>query len=138
VDGSSSADSASMWLETRMAMLLAKLRNGAAAATARTALECATLGGAGCLGRDGELGQLSIGAAGDLVVWKLDGPAGAGIVHDPVEGLLRSGPFGAHHTVVAGRLVVEAGRLVAPELDDRLRRHRDAARRFQPDQAGTR
>ena len=34
VDGSSSADSASMWLEARQAMLLAKLRSGADAGTA--------------------------------------------------------------------------------------------------------
>ena len=40
------------------AMLLAKLRNGAAAGTARMALEIATLGGAACLGRTGELGVL--------------------------------------------------------------------------------
>ena len=39
-------------------MLLAKLRNGAAAGTARMALECATRGGAGCLGRVGEIGEL--------------------------------------------------------------------------------
>ena len=61
VDGSSSADSASLWLEARQAMLLAKLRNGAAAGTARMALEIATLGGAGCLGREGELGVLAPG-----------------------------------------------------------------------------
>ena len=42
-DGSSSADSASMWLESRQAMLLAKLRDGADAGTARMALEMATI-----------------------------------------------------------------------------------------------
>ena len=61
VDGSSSADSASMWLEARQAMLLAKLRDGAAAGTARMALEMATRGGAACLGRTGELGVLAPG-----------------------------------------------------------------------------
>jgi len=132
VDGSSSADSASMWLEARQAMLLAKLRNGAAAGTARMSLECATIGGAGCLGRDGELGELSVGSVGDLVAWKLDGPAAAGILHDPVEGWLRCGPFGAHHTVVAGRPVVESGSLVHTALDDRLTQHRRVAARFQP------
>jgi cytosine/adenosine deaminase-related metal-dependent hydrolase len=45
-DGSSSADSASLWLETRGAMLLGKLRLGAGAMTARTALEMATRDGA--------------------------------------------------------------------------------------------
>ncbi len=132
VDGSSSADSASMWLEARQAMLLAKLRNGAAAGTARMALECATIGGAGCLGREGELGELSVGSVGDLVAWQLDGPAGAGVLHDPVEGWLRCGPFGAHHTVVAGRALVENGLLVSAELEERLRQHRVVAARFQP------
>ncbi|MDQ3468184.1 MAG: amidohydrolase family protein, partial [Actinomycetota bacterium] len=50
VDGSSSADAASLWLEARQAMLLAKLRDGAAAGTARMALEMVTRGGAACLG----------------------------------------------------------------------------------------
>ena len=72
VDGSSSADSASLWLEARQAMLLAKLRDGAAAGTARMALEMATLGGAACLGRRGELGVLAPGAVGDVAVWPLD------------------------------------------------------------------
>jgi cytosine/adenosine deaminase-related metal-dependent hydrolase len=133
VDGSSSADSASMWLETRQAMLLAKLRNGAESASARTALECATRGGAGCLGREGEIGELSVGSVGDLVAWKLDGPAFAGVGNDPVEGLLRCGPAGAHHTVVAGRPVVEDGRIVSPRLDEMLAEHRRVSRRFQPD-----
>ena len=74
VDGSSSADSASLWLEARQAMLLAKLRDGAAAGTARMALEMATIGGAGCLGRLGEIGTLTVGAVGDIAVWPLTGP----------------------------------------------------------------
>jgi cytosine/adenosine deaminase-related metal-dependent hydrolase len=49
VDGSSSADSGSLWLEARQAMLLAKHRDGAHAGTARLALEMATVGGAACL-----------------------------------------------------------------------------------------
>ncbi len=74
VDGSSSADSASLWIEARQAMLLAKLRSGAAAGTARMALEVATIGGAGCLGRLGEIGTLAVGAVGDVAVWPLDRP----------------------------------------------------------------
>ena len=73
VDGSSSADAASLWLEARQAMLVAKLRSGAHAGTARMALEMATVGGAGCLGREGELGVLAPGAVGDVAVWRLDG-----------------------------------------------------------------
>ncbi|MDP4702410.1 MAG: 8-oxoguanine deaminase, partial [Ilumatobacteraceae bacterium] len=78
VDGSSSADSASLWLEARQAMLLAKLKSGAHGGTARMALEVATIGGAGCLGRIGEIGEISVGAVGDLAIWQLTGPAFAG------------------------------------------------------------
>jgi cytosine/adenosine deaminase-related metal-dependent hydrolase len=130
-DGSSSADSASLWLEARMAMLLARHRGGAPSAGARWALERATLGGAACLGRQGELGVLRPGAAGDLVCWRLEGPAFAGALSDPVEALLRCGPVAAHHTVVAGKLLVESGRLVNPDIEDRLRRHRAASARLQ-------
>ena len=97
VDGSSSADSASLWLEARQAMLLAKLRDGADAATARTVLEMATLGGAGCLGREGELGVLAPGAVADVAVWRLDGPTFAGAIADPVEAWLRCGPSALAH-----------------------------------------
>jgi cytosine/adenosine deaminase-related metal-dependent hydrolase len=127
VDGSSSADAASLWLEARQAMLLAKLRDGAASATARTALEMATLGGAACLGRAGELGVLEAGAVGDVAVWSLTGPSFAGAVADPVEAWLRCGPAFARHTVVHGRPVVRDGALVHPDVEDRLRAHRIVA-----------
>jgi len=132
VDGSSSADSASMWLEARQAMLLAKLRDGAGSGTARMALEMATLGGAGCLGREGELGVLAAGAVGDVAVWKLDGPIFAGAIADPIEAWLRCGPVSAWHTVVHGRFVVRDGHIVDDQnLTDVLRRHRTEAARIQ-------
>ncbi len=131
-DGSSSADSASLWQETRLAMLAGKLKSGADKMHARLALEIATRGGAGCLGREGELGELSIGAVGDLAVWKLDGPVFAGVLDDPIEGWLRCGPTAAWHTIVAGQPLVESGALVSPRVDEMLTRHREIARRFQP------
>ncbi len=130
-DGSSSADSASLWLEARTAMLLARYRSGAASTGARHALELATLGGAACLGRQGELGVLRAGAVGDLVCWRLDGPLFAGALSDPVEALLRCGPARAYHTVVAGRLIVEEGALTNEAIEDRLARHRAASARIQ-------
>ena len=130
-DGSSSTDCASMWLEARMAMLLARTRSGAASTGAREALEMACLGGATCLGRQGELGTLAPGAAGDLVCWRLDGPVFAGAISDPVEALLRCGPTSAHHTVVAGRVIVREGYFANPALEDRLGRHRELAMRIQ-------
>ncbi|MFZ9907751.1 MAG: 8-oxoguanine deaminase, partial [Ilumatobacteraceae bacterium] len=113
VDGSSSADSASMWLEARQAMLLAKLRNGAGAGTARMALECATRGGAGCLGRIGEIGELSVGSVGDVAIWSLTGPAFAGAIADPIEAWLRCGPVAARDTIVHGKHVVRDHAIVS-------------------------
>ncbi|MGI9606899.1 MAG: 8-oxoguanine deaminase [Acidimicrobiales bacterium] len=132
-DGSSSADSASMWQEARLAMLQGKLISGADEMSARVALEVATRGGAGCLGRQGELGELSVGAAADVAVWRLDGPTFSGVLDDPVEGWLRGGPTSAWHTVVNGRTVVQNGFLQSPHLDEMLLRHREIARRFQPE-----
>jgi cytosine/adenosine deaminase-related metal-dependent hydrolase len=131
VDGSSSADSASMWLEARQAMLLAKLRDGAAAGTARMSLEIATRGGAGCLGRIGEIGEISVGAVGDLAIWSLTGVAFAGAVADPIEAWLRCGPTGAKHTIVHGKLVVDNGQIVSNKVDSMLATHRTIAKRMQ-------
>ncbi len=130
-DGSASADSASLWLEARTAMLQGKLRQGPAAMSARDALEIATRGGAAVLGRAGEIGELTVGACGDLAVWPLTGVAFAGALTDPVEAWLRCGPVAARHTVVAGRPVVSDGVPVRPGLDGVLARHRIAAARIQ-------
>ncbi|MBT5865576.1 MAG: 8-oxoguanine deaminase [Ilumatobacter sp.] len=131
VDGSSSADSASLWLEARQAMLLAKLRNGADAGTARMALEIATHGGAGCLGREGEIGVIAPGAVGDLAVWSLTGPTFAGAIADPIEAWLRCGPTGARDTIVNGQPVVRDGQLVSGRLGDMLAAHDTLSRRIQ-------
>jgi cytosine/adenosine deaminase-related metal-dependent hydrolase len=131
VDGSSSADSGSVWLEARQAMLLAKLRNGADAADARMALECATVGGAGCLGRVGEIGTLSDGAVGDVAIWSLDGPRYAGAIADPIEAWMRCGPTSARDTIVHGRAVVRDGRLVSNDVEQRLVDHRRISARIQ-------
>jgi cytosine/adenosine deaminase-related metal-dependent hydrolase len=131
VDGSSSADSASLWLEARQAMLLAKLKSGAHAGTARMALEVATIGGAGCLGRIGEIGEISVGAVGDLAIWQLTGPAFAGALADPIEAWLRCGPLSARDTIVQGKAVVRNKELVSTKVDNMLRTHATISRRIQ-------
>lgn len=131
VDGSSSADSGSLWLEARQAMLLAKLRDGASAGTARMALEVATIGGAGCLGREGEIGVIAPGAVGDLAIWSLAGPSFAGAVADPIEAWLRCGPTGARDTIVHGRAIVREGQLVSGRLEEMLGAHAALSRRIQ-------
>jgi cytosine/adenosine deaminase-related metal-dependent hydrolase len=131
VDGSSSADSASLWLEARQAMLLAKLKSGAHAGTARMALEVATIGGAGCLGRIGEIGEISVGAVGDLAIWQLTGPAFAGALADPIEAWLRCGPLSARDTIVQGKAVVRNKELVSRKVDNMLGTHATISRRIQ-------
>lgn len=130
-DGSSNTDSASLWMETRNAMLLGRVRRGTASMNARDALDVATRGGAACLGRAGEIGTLAVGAAGDLVAWPRRGVLFAGALSDPIEAWLRCGPVAADLTVVAGKVVVRDGRLQLPDLEDMLAHHREVAIRMQ-------
>ncbi|HEY4333639.1 MAG TPA: 8-oxoguanine deaminase, partial [Ilumatobacteraceae bacterium] len=103
----------------------------AGAADARMALECATIGGAGCLGRVGEIGSLAVGAVGDVAVWSLTGPIFAGAIADPIEAWLRCGPTFARDTIVHGRTIVRNGALVSPHLEQRLADHRAISARIQ-------
>ena len=130
-DGSSSNDTASLWLEARTAMLLGRQRSGPGGMAAREVLEIATRDGAACLGRAGFLGELSPGSAGDLVVWPQQGPVFAGAGSDPVQSWLRCGPTSARDTVVAGRFVVREGRPVDEAVEDMMRRHTALARALQ-------
>jgi cytosine/adenosine deaminase-related metal-dependent hydrolase len=130
-DGSSSTDCASLWVESRAALLLGRQRLGPTGMTAREVLDIATRGGAACLGRAGEIGELTVGAAGDLVCWPQEGVQYAGALVDPVAAWLRCGPVAARHTVVAGRPVVRDGALTVPGVAGILARHAAAAARIQ-------
>ena len=76
---------------------------------------------------------LTVGAVADVAVWRLDGPAFAGVLDDLIEGWLRAGPLSAWHTIVAGRPIVRDGQLVDEKLDEMLALHRTISRRFQPE-----
>jgi cytosine/adenosine deaminase-related metal-dependent hydrolase len=130
-DGSASTDHASLWLEAHTALLLGRLRHGATGMSARDVLAIGTVGSAACLGRAGELGVLAPGACGDLVAWPLDGVSFAGAWTDPVEAWLRCGPLSAHHTVVAGKVIVRDGHLALAKLDEMLREHARISRQWQ-------
>ena len=95
------------------------------------ALEMATRGGAGCLGREGEIGVIAAGAAADIAVWRLDGPRYAGALADPIEAWLRCGPTGALHTIVDGRFVVRDGEVLHPDLPHVLHSHARHSARIQ-------
>jgi cytosine/adenosine deaminase-related metal-dependent hydrolase len=120
-----------MWLEARMAMIANRFRSGPRHFGARDALELATRGGARCLGREGEIGVLAVGANADLCVWPLEGVAWAGAVSDPIDAWLRCGPSAPRHVFVGGRAIVEDAVLVHPGLSELLARHERAARRLQ-------
>ncbi|WP_454777611.1 8-oxoguanine deaminase [Georgenia muralis] len=130
-DGSASNDAASMWLETRGALLLGRYRHGPGSMTARDALSMATRGGARNLGWDDEIGHLRPGACADVVVWESLPLTLAGALTDPVEAWLRTGPSRAWSSFVGGRELVRQGELLLGGLEDVLRRHRAVATAIQ-------
>jgi cytosine/adenosine deaminase-related metal-dependent hydrolase len=107
VDGSASNESGAMIDEPHQALLAARLRNGPLSLTVRQALELATMGGARCLGRAGEIGSLEPGKLADIALWQVSDLAGAGIA-DPVAALVLGAPA-LERLFVGGQPVVTAG-----------------------------
>jgi cytosine/adenosine deaminase-related metal-dependent hydrolase len=113
VDGAASYEVGRLLTETKMALYLARLRSGKASSMLpQDALDLATQGGAACLGRD-DLGQLAAGYAADVVVWQADDLADFA---SPVDGLVLGPDRLARDVWVAGRQVVEGGRLVGADI----------------------
>jgi cytosine/adenosine deaminase-related metal-dependent hydrolase len=110
VDGAASNESGQLAPELRQALLVARLREGPAALTARQALELGTRGGARCLGRQDELGSLEPGKLADVALWRLD-DLGHADVADPVAALVLGPPAKLELLLVGGRAVVEGGEL---------------------------
>jgi 8-oxoguanine deaminase len=101
--GGGSNDAGHLLADARLAMQVAPLVGPPIAA--RQVLGMAMAGSAAGLGRP-ELGQLRVGAAGDLCVWDVSGVADAGVA-DPIAGLLWASPGRRpRHVVVAGEVVV--------------------------------
>jgi cytosine/adenosine deaminase-related metal-dependent hydrolase len=122
VDGSASNDGGHLLGEARQAMLLARVRQGPAAMTAREALEIATRGGAQVLNRD-DIGRIAAGKAADLAVFKLDQLVFAGALHDPLAALIFCGPVQAAYTIVNGTVVVREGQLTTLDLPVLVAKH---------------
>jgi cytosine/adenosine deaminase-related metal-dependent hydrolase len=114
VDGAASNESGELTDELRGALLVARIRGGPAALTAREALELATRQGARCLGREDELGKLEPGALADVALWRMDDAARAGIA-DPVAALVLGPPRPVHTLFVNGERVVEGGELLGAD-----------------------
>ena len=130
VDGSASNDGGHLLGEARQALLLQRVASGAAALSAREALEIATRGGAAVLGRD-DIGHLAPGMAADVVAFDLDTPGFAGAAeHDPLAALVLCAPAQAALAVIDGRVVVRDGRLATLDLPRVLGRQRAMAMRL--------
>jgi len=125
VDGSASNDSSQMLAEARQALLLHRLKHGAAALGVRDVLRMATVEGARCLGRY-DIGSIEPGKRADLALFDLRalGYSGAG---DPVSALLLCAPARVDTLIVEGRIVVEGGELRTISLSPVLSRHRRLA-----------
>jgi cytosine/adenosine deaminase-related metal-dependent hydrolase len=129
VDGVASNESGGLAEELRQALLVARLRGGPDALTARQSLWLATMGGARCLGREEQLGSIEPGKLADLAVWRLDTLAHAGIA-DPVAALVFGRVPPLESLLVGGEAVVENGRLLTADNGELARDLAWSARRL--------
>ncbi len=129
VDGSASNNSSNLMQEVRAAFLLQRQRYGIDHASHLDALRWATAGSACCIGR-AELGAIAVGSEADLALFRLDELRFAG-AFDPLAALVLCGAHRADRVMVAGRWVVEDGRIPGLDLTALLRRQAEAAARMQ-------
>jgi cytosine/adenosine deaminase-related metal-dependent hydrolase len=128
VDGSASNERSDLCLDVKLALLVARGRDGPTALTARDALRLATRGSAAVLGRT-DLGAIEPGRCADLAVWRTDGLELGG-AEDLVAGLVLSAPHGVDRLLVGGEDVVRDGGLVRASEEEIARAHRIQATRF--------
>jgi cytosine/adenosine deaminase-related metal-dependent hydrolase len=115
VGGPASQESGLLIEELRQAVYLARVQGGPKALTVREALWMATMGGAHCLGRAGEIGSLEVGKLADVALWRLDGLGHIGIA-DPVAALVLGPPARLARLIVAGREVVADAELRTADI----------------------
>ena len=126
VDGSASNDASNLMQEVRAAFLLQRARYGVFKVSHKDALRWATKGSAACVGRP-ELGEIAVGKAADLALFKLDELRFSG--HgDPVAALVLCGAHRADRVMVAGKWAVIDGAIPGLDVGDLSRRHSAAAR----------
>jgi hypothetical protein len=126
VDGSASNDESNLMQEVRAAFLLQRARYGVGRVSHKDALRWATKGSAACVGRP-ELGEIAVGKAADLALFKLDELRFSG--HgDPLAALVLCGAHRADRVMVGGNWVVTDGAIPGLDVPDLIRRHSAAAR----------
>ncbi|MGB7623610.1 MAG: 8-oxoguanine deaminase [Terriglobia bacterium] len=139
VDGSASNDTSNFLAEIRQTLLLHRLPEaerkivGAAGKgpeasrpwmSAEDVLWMATRGGANTLGYAHEIGSVEEGKAADLILIDTNQLSFAGAMSDPLAAMVFSQSSNTvHTTMVNGRIVVEAGKLLHQDLDKLVRSH---------------
>jgi 5-methylthioadenosine/S-adenosylhomocysteine deaminase len=127
-DGEKENNNLDLFEEMKVASLLAKLSNDdAAALDSQSVCDMATLDGARALGLDWEVGSLEVGKAADFIAVRTDTPrmtpllgGASGNLAPNLVHAVRGGDVDL--TVVAGRIVVEGGRLMTADLAELLAR----------------
>lgn len=115
VDGSASNDGSNLLEELRVSYLLHRLHSGDAAPSGYDLLKLATVGSARVLGRD-DIGSLAVGKAADLFMVDARRLELVGCDLDPTALFGTVGLKGAVDlTMVAGKVVVQDGRLLAED-----------------------
>ncbi|WP_315738543.1 MULTISPECIES: 8-oxoguanine deaminase [unclassified Bradyrhizobium] len=129
VDGSASNDGSNLMQEVRSAFLLQRARYGVSRISHKDALRWATKGSAACVGRP-ELGEIAVGKAADLALFKLDELrfSGSG---DPIAALVLCGAHRADRVMVGGRWTVIDGAIPGLDVTRLIRRHSAAAGQMQ-------
>ncbi|MCA6106799.1 8-oxoguanine deaminase [Bradyrhizobium cenepequi] len=129
VDGSASNDESNLMQEVRAAFLVQRARYGVGRVSHKDALRWATKGSAACVGRP-ELGEIAVGKAADLALFKLDELRFSG--HgDPLAALVLCGAHRADRVMVSGNWAVIDGAIPGLDAADLIRRHAAAARAMQ-------
>ena len=112
-DGAASNNRLDGWEELRLAGLLARLHGGPPGISGYELFELATVGGARALGLDADIGSIEVGKYADLAVLDLRSPHASGPDDVYTQLVYSARASDVRHVFVAGRQVVEDGRLVA-------------------------
>src|ERR1700738_4229418 len=129
VDGSASNDKSNLMQEVRAAFLLQRARYGVTRVSHKDALRWATKGSAACVGRP-ELGEIAVGKAADLALFKLDELRFSGY-GDPLAALVLCDAHRADRVMVGGHWAVIDGAIPGRDGPALIRRHGAAAHTMQ-------
>ena len=130
VDGSASNEKSNLIEEVYGAWLLQRGHYGAARVSFRDALRWATRGSAACIGRENELGEIVVGNAADLALFKLDELRFAGY-GDPLAAIVHAKAHRADCVMIAGEWRVVDGAIPGLDLAGVIARQNEAGRKLQ-------